>query len=95
MASGLGQALFQKPEFMTLDYSGSLVLTVGNIPETSVEQVLSVRNGTGHKAGPYIHNHVTDAPQCFVHGAGPGKLFVAHVLNMLQAAQAVEKSFIA
>ena len=69
---------------MTLDYSGHLVLTVGNIPEARIPQLLSVRDET-------VHNHVTDAPQCFVHGAGPGKVFVAHVLNMLQRAQ--EKCF--
>ena len=82
--SSSGQSLFQWPELMTLDYSGHLVLTVGNIPEMMIPRLLSIRNGT-------LHNHVTNAPQCFVHGAGPGKTFVAHVLKMLQRAQPVKK----
>lgn len=28
---------------MTLDYSGSLVLTVGNIPETAIAEVFSIQ----------------------------------------------------
>jgi len=72
-----GEALFNQPDLMTLDYSGRLVLTIGNIPETSIPRLLSIRNGT-------LYNHVTEAPQCFVHGAGPGKIFLAHILKMLQ-----------
>ncbi|CAE7740059.1 unnamed protein product [Symbiodinium necroappetens] len=72
------EALFNQPDLMTLDYSGRLVLTIGNIVETSIPRLLSIRNGT-------LYNHVTEAPQCFVHGAGPGKVFLAHVLKMLQS----------
>lgn len=60
--------------FMTLDYSGALVLTVGNIPESAIPEVFSIReNG--------IYNLQTGLVQCFIHGAGPGKAFVAQLLR--------------
>ncbi|CAK9006214.1 unnamed protein product [Durusdinium trenchii] len=65
---------------MTLDYSGSLVLTVGNIPETAIAEVFSIQENV-------IRNHRTGAVQCFIHGAGPGKVFLAHLLQQLATSQ--------
>ena len=68
-------AYFQHPT-MALDYSGCLVLTVGNIPE---DQVGEIFEGTAA-----LWNRRTGQVQCFVHGAGPGKAFVVKLLQRLE-----------
>ena len=60
---------------MALDYSGCLVLTVGNIPEHQLDEIFVV--------GEELWNRRSKQLQCFVHGAGPGKAFVVELLQRL------------
>ncbi|CAJ1439453.1 unnamed protein product [Effrenium voratum] len=68
----------------SLDYSGSLVLTAGNIPESAVPELFDVRDGV-------IWNRLTGTAQCFIHGAGPGKVFLVRLLQALDGTRPLEE----
>lgn len=69
-------ALFERPDLVTLDYVGGLVLNIGDFAEAALGDVLEFKAGR-------MFNRVTRQPQCFVHGSGRGKGFVLQLLGHL------------
>lgn len=67
---------FERPELVTLDYTGGLILNIGEFTGTSLGKLLDVQDGV-------VYNHATQQVQCFLHGNGLGKGSILRLLDYL------------
>lgn len=70
------KVIFERPDLVTLDYAGGLVLNVGDMSDSVVGDLLEVKDGV-------LFNRRTQRPQCFVHGAGRGKGIALRLMSQL------------